>query len=196
MLRQPQLHSSTAPQPGLTCMCVHLITSRVLHNTYTCSLTRSHTCTALQLPWATEAWALGCGMPCLRWRRRMMTADSTQCDTPKNLPHPRSPSQSVSFTLPLSLFLSPPSPHIFLYPSPSFSPSSMHADCGPIIALAPVLIALHLWKSLCGLLVLLYMFLFGTVIVTNVVLCIYFYSCLFERFFLKTYFLHTFFWQI
>lgn len=137
MLRQPQLHSS------ITRAHVHVCAPHYLQSATRRIHMLAHTRATLQLPWATEAWALGCGMPCLRWRRRMMTADSSQCDTPKNWPHPHSPSPPVSFTLSLVL----PSPHISLHASPSFSPSPMHADCGPIIALAPVLIALHLWKS-------------------------------------------------
>lgn len=74
---------------------------------------------------------------------------------------------------PLSLFTSS---HLLLslYPSPSFSPFSLHADCGPIIAQAPVWIALHLWKSVCGLLVFLYMFLFGYLILKNLVFSVLF----------------------
>lgn len=82
-------------------------------------------------------------LPRLRWHGRMMTADSSQCDTPpKNLPHPH----LVSLWLFLSFLTSPHPP----CSSHFFSPFSMHADCGPIIAPAPVWKALHFWKSPCG----------------------------------------------
>lgn len=113
-------------------------------------------------------------MPCLRWCRRMMTADSSQCDPPppKKNPLPLPPASfSLSLSLSLHIFTSP---SLSLYPSPSFSPFSLHADCGPIIAQAPVWIALNLWKSVCGLLVFLYMFLFGYLILKNLVFSVHF----------------------
>lgn len=107
------------------CMCVYLITSSSpTQHTHTCSLAHAQ---PMQLPWATEAGALGCGMPRLRWRGRMMAADSSQCDPP---PHPRSPSLSDSSSqpLPLSLlFMFSLSLSLYLYLSFPFFLTLSHA---------------------------------------------------------------------
>lgn len=151
MLRQPQLHS-TITRAHVHACAPHYLQSPTQH-THTHMLT--YTLAHIHNP----AVAMGDrGVSARVWHAPSQVAqendDSWQLavwhppqkkSAPPPLPHlhpSRSPSLSVS-----PLFTSS---HLSLYPSPSFSPSPMHADCGPIIAPAPVWIALHLWKSLCG----------------------------------------------
>lgn len=89
-------------------MCVCIPYSSESYTTHTHSHLHTHTYTTVQLPWATEAGALGCGMPRLRRRRRMMAADSSQCDTPQKSAAPK---------LPLAI-------RLVLPPCPSLSPCS------------------------------------------------------------------------
>lgn len=154
MLRQPQLHSS------ITRAHVHVCAPHYLRSPTQHTHTLTYTLTHIHNP----AVAMGDrGVSARVWHALSQVAqendDSWQFAVwhpPKICPTP-SPSPSVSLSLPLSLSPLFTSSHLSLS-SPSFSPLPMHADCGPIIALAPVWIALHLWKSLCGVPVFLYIF--------------------------------------
>lgn len=187
MLRQPQLHSSITRAHVHVC-APHYLQSPTQH-THTHTLT--YTLTHIHNP----AVAMGDrGVSARVWHALSQVAQENDDSWQLAVWHP--PKNSAPSPLPLAIRLVlPPSlslsplftfSHLSLYPSPSFSPSPMHADCGPIIAPAPVWIALHLWKSPCGLLVFLYMFLFGAFIVTNWVFCFYFYSSFFDSIFLNT----------
>lgn len=135
MLRQPQLHN----QGSRASVGTSLPPESHRQNT--------HAHTILPLPWATEAWALGCGMPCLRWRRRMMTADSSQCDTLPTHPQKWAPPPHPPPAL--------PSVHIFTslsIPRPcSLRYSSSTSTC----------LDSSTWKPWCRLFVSLHMFIFS-----------------------------------
>lgn len=91
MLRQPQLHNPGSRVSICTWLLLKAPPPHTRTRTYTHTPDQSHT-PSLQLLWVAEVWAPGCGTSHFRWRGRMMTADSTWCDTvTKSWPHPHSP---------------------------------------------------------------------------------------------------------